>query len=134
MTYSVYGRLANLVAQPECPCDVGRPNVNRSAPYCFVWGKLPIADSLTAAGSDSVIDTDLHLQVVDTSQANALKRAHDLAERINGEVLTIPGWRVFPLRVIDSTDLSGETQVIEPSTNIPEGVISLEIRFQATKE
>ena len=132
--YLVHARLASLIRGAGVHCDVGRPNENISPPYCFVWGPLPVGGSATAAGSDTVLDVHLNVQVVAASQANVLRLAGQVQALIDSSTVTLPGYAVQQVKVVGSTDLSNETQVIPPETNIPVGVVSLRVRFQATKE
>lgn len=131
----IQSRLSEIVlAGVAVPCDIGQPTKNRNPPYMFVWGSVPVHESLTAAGCDVNVDEHLKVTFVHTSSWNALQLGEQVRSLLDGWTPQVPGWRVFPIHVDTALPVTPDTTVINGPSNTypPYGV--LEAHVQATKE
>lgn len=132
--YRAYKRIKDLVETLGGTCFIGDPPGAAPVPYSFVWGPLPIAESVTVAGIADSIDVRLHLTVVDESPANVQAKANVVAALLQGAELAIPDWRIFGLKVTSANSMETQRGTFNEPTNQYPASIVLEIRLRATKE
>lgn len=130
----VYARTADLIRSAGTPCFVGDPPENIPPPYAFVWGPLPIGHPRTVGGVDVQVDQDINVQVVAKEAASVLALASTVNDALNRAELTVDGWRIFPLKVTDSTPVQTARGAVEPATNMYPAWLTLSVRVRATKE
>lgn len=132
---AVKDRLSSLsLSGAVVPCDLGEPTSNRQPPYTFVWGPLPVSESVDAASCGSELDVWVHVTYVHATTWNAMSLGVRVRDLLDGWTPTLAGWRCFPVEVRNDSDPQQNTTVVNGESNTyPRwGVLGVHIR--ATKE
>lgn len=129
-------RLDGIVFQGKpVKCYSGNPPAGVRAPFLFVWTRPPVPSSVTACGVEGELDERLHVQVVAESQNNVLALAGLVGERLHGWKPDVPGWRFFPVKIVDSTPVQSEQPASSDlRTNTPPRWATLTVRARATRK
>ena len=134
MIETYLARIAALIEASGIRSGVGKPPDNLSPPFTFVWGPIPIEDSVTAAGCDEMVDLEFHVQIVHDQSAQVLLLAGQVKKALADQTINIAGWRTFPIKLMDSTPVQTARAVIETTTNQDPAWATLNARFRAVKE
>ena len=129
-----YPRIADLIEAAGTPCFVGGPEKNVPLPFCFVWGRLPIGGPVTLSDADTYVDREFNVTVAAKAPADVLVLASQIQQALEGAVLEVEGWRVYPLRVVDSSNVAVDRVVFNEASNTYPALIVLQVRLQAIKE
>lgn len=132
---AIRDRLATLTASGKpVPATLGDPPGNQPLPYTFVTPRPATPRSVTAAGCDRELSEYFNVTLVHSSASNVLAMCEGATDLLHGWTPIIPGWRTFPLEVVDTQPVQTSTVVMDgPSNTYPRWAV-LQVRLQATKE
>lgn len=133
MMHLIYARIADTLNEAGIKCFVGDPPENIPVPYCFVWGTLPIDRPIALSGTGGVVSLPVHVQVVHKQAPDVLGVAQQVRNLLQGVVLEVEGFRVFPLKVTGSEPVQTVRGVINEPSNTYPAWMTLHIQVRATR-
>ena len=132
---AVKARLSALtLSGAVVPCDLGEPTENRQPPYTFVWGPLPVSESVDAASCGSELDVWVHVTYVHSTTWNTMALGACVRDLLDGWTPALTGWRCFPLEVRNDSDPQQSTAVVNGESNTYPRWGVLGVHLRATKE
>ena len=132
---AITNRLATLTASGKpVPATLGDPPNNSPLPYTFITPRPATPRSVTAAGCDRELDEYFNVTLVHSSAANVLALCEGATSLLHGWEPVVPGWRTFPLEVVDTQPVQTSTVVMDGQSNTYPRWAVIQCRLQATKE
>ena len=132
---AITNRLAMLTASGKpVPATLGDPPSNTPLPYTFITPRPATPRSVTAAGCDRELSEVFNVTLVHSSASNVLAMCEGATSLLHGWVPVVPGWRTFPLEVVDTQPVQTSTVVMDGTSNTYPRWAVLQVRLQATKE
>lgn len=134
MMHLAYARIADAIKTLGVPAFIGTPGSNVDVPFVRVWGPLPTRQPATLSGSNTTASEVVKIMVVHTSSANVFALSARVHALLDGFAPKVDGWRVFPLKVVGSSDVTTEQGVFDEKSNDYTSFLTLLVRLRATKE
>lgn len=132
---AITNRLATLATSGKLvPATLGDPPGNQPLPYMFVTPRPATPRSVTAAGCDRELNEVFNVTLVHSSANNVLAMCEGATSLLHGWTPEVPGWRTFPLEVVDTQPVQTSTVVMDGTSNTYPRWAVLQVRLQATKE